>query len=394
MVSLLPVHSPSLAPLRPWLRARLGRPVAGDLGAAFAGRLGDRTLHPTPTGRHALWAFLDTLDLAPGDEVLVPAWNYWVVPHILVQRGLVPVFVDVEADTLCLAPAHLPGRRTARTRLVVVTHLFGHPANMPAICAWAAAEGLPVFEDCAHAVGTTVDTPDGPRAAGTFGAGALFSFGIYKLVSALGGGMLALAPGHPPPPPGEAAGPTREQAARALVSALMQPGVYGATLGPLLARSGRLHDALHPSAPPERYRFAPTDRAPFQPFMADAIARQLGTLDETIAARRANVDRVVAAVAGNGGVTPLAPDRHGRANGAYFGLWVDDAEARARRLAARGVETQVRPFQDGSRVARFGGRGGPCPVAAAADARLLRLPDSPALRPRDLDRVIAGLLDA
>lgn len=388
------MHAPSLAPLRPWLAARLGRTPRRDLQAAFCNRLGDRVLHPTPTGRHALWAFLDTLDLAPGDEVLVPAWNYWVMPHILVQRGLVPVFVDVERDTLCLDPADLPGKRTDRTRLVVVTHMFGHPADLPRIVAWAEAEGLPVFEDCAHAVGTTVRTPSGEEPAGTFGVGALFSFGIYKVVSGLGGGMLALAPGHPAPPAPVAAGAPREQAVRALVSVLLQPSVYGATLGPVVARSRRLHDTLHPSHPPDAHTFAPTDRAPFQPFMAEAIARQLDALDATIAARRARIDRVRDAVVGSGGVRPLAADRHGRSNGAYFGLWVDDAAERAHHLASLGIETQVRPFQDGSAVARFGGRGGPCPVAADADRHVLRLPNSPALSLRDMDRVAAGLQDA
>lgn len=390
----LPVHAPALGPVRDWLLAAVGHGPETDLEAAFAGRLGDRRLHPMPTGRHALWAFLDTLDLSEGDEVLVPAWNYWVIPHILVQRGLVPVFVDVEPETLCMDPADLPRKRTARTRLIVVTHMFGHPANMPAICAWAAEAGLPVFEDCAHAVGTLVDTPDGPRPAGTFGVAALFSFGIYKVVSALGGGMLALAPGHPAPLSPPARGSTREQAVRALVSAAMQPRVYGVSLGLVVARSRRLHAALHPSFPPEIHTFDPRDRSPFQPFMAAAVARQLRDLEQTIAARRTRIQRVLDAVSGLCGVLPLDMDRHGRANGGYFGVRVPDAATRSRHLARSGIETQVRPFQDGSAVARFGGRGGPCPNAAAADRCVLRLPNAPALRLADMDRIAAGLADA
>ena len=181
---------------------------------------------------------------------------------------------------------------------------------------------------------------------------------------------------------------------RAAVSVAMQPRLYGLSLGPLIARSTRLHNTLHPSHPPDSYTFAPTDRAPFQPFMAATVGRQLAGLERTITARRAHIARVRTVVDGLERVAPLDMDRHGRANGGYFGVRVEDAQAAADHLARQGVETQVRPFQDGSTVGRFGGRGAPCPVAAAADRTVLRLPNSPALRTTDMDRVARGLADA
>ena len=98
-----------------------------------------------------------------------------------------PIFVDVDPKTLCMDKNDLASKITSKSRLVVATHMYGHPANMTAIQAICREEKILLFEDCAHGVGSTHDG----RSVGSFGDAALFSFGINKLVSALGGGCLS-----------------------------------------------------------------------------------------------------------------------------------------------------------------------------------------------------------
>lgn len=367
-----------------------------SLAAAFAGRLDGRDLHPARTGRHALWRFLQSVDWAPGDQVLVSAYNFWVVVALLVQAGLEPVFVDTDPQTLCMCPEDARRKRTDRTRMVLLTHMFGHPGPTAELAALCRAHGMLLFEDCAHAVGTTLATPAGPRHAGSLGHGALFSFGVYKSVSALGGGMLAVDPAAPlrlapPPPVRPVRPPLAEQHVRAALSLMLQPPAWTLLLAPALARLPRLAEALDAAEPPTTFTFDPASRAPWHPFMGEAVARQLAVLEDDIARRRAIAAAVAEAVAGRSDARALEGDTWGRANGSYLGLWVDDPGAWARRLAAHGIEAKVHQFRNCAALPLFSPFAADCPGAAALDAHLLRLPSFPHMRPAALQRMLAAL---
>jgi dTDP-4-amino-4,6-dideoxygalactose transaminase len=134
------------------------------------------------SGTDAIKIGLLALGIQPGDEVLVVA-NAGVPPvAALVDMGARPIFCDVDPDTYALDPAEIDRRVTARTRAVVVVHLFGHPAPMAAIVDRARAHGLKVLEDCAQAHGAR----SAGRPVGTFGDAAAFSFYPTKNLGALG----------------------------------------------------------------------------------------------------------------------------------------------------------------------------------------------------------------
>jgi len=138
------------------------------------------------SGTDAIRIGLQALGVQPGDEVLVPA-NAGVPPvAATVAAGGVPVFCDVDPRTHALAPDEVKRRRTERTRAVLVVHLYGQPAEIEAIR--AAADGLPLLEDCAQAHGATVNG----RLVGTFGDAAAFSFYPTKNLGALGDGGAVL----------------------------------------------------------------------------------------------------------------------------------------------------------------------------------------------------------
>jgi dTDP-3-amino-3,4,6-trideoxy-alpha-D-glucose transaminase len=134
------------------------------------------------TGTDALRIGLLALGIEPGDEVLVTA-NAGVPPvAAVVAAGARPVFCDVDPHTHTLHPAEIDRRATSRTRAMLVVHLYGHPADMPAIGERARSHGLKVLEDCAQAHGARLNG----QQVGTWGDAAAFSFYPTKNLGALG----------------------------------------------------------------------------------------------------------------------------------------------------------------------------------------------------------------
>jgi dTDP-4-amino-4,6-dideoxygalactose transaminase len=134
------------------------------------------------SGTDALRIGLRALGIERGDEVLVTA-NAGVPPvAAVVAAGARPVFCDVDPATHTLDPDEIARRVSPRTRAVLVVHLYGHAADMDAICAAARHHGLKVLEDCAQAHGAQWNG----RRVGTFGDAAAFSFYPTKNLGALG----------------------------------------------------------------------------------------------------------------------------------------------------------------------------------------------------------------
>jgi dTDP-4-amino-4,6-dideoxygalactose transaminase len=189
-----------------------GRVVHGPAPALLARRLAAQLGVPAPLpcgdGRSAIELALRALEVEPGDDVIVPAFCCTsIVPPILAV-GARPVLADVGPE-LNLTPETVESALTPRTRVVIVPHLFGNPADVEAIAALCAARGLKLIDDAAQAMGATV----GGRAAGTFGDAGLVSFGKGKVCFGTGGGALissrpeiierAARLDLPPPRPGD-----------------------------------------------------------------------------------------------------------------------------------------------------------------------------------------------
>jgi dTDP-4-amino-4,6-dideoxygalactose transaminase len=133
-------------------------------------------------GTDALTLALRAYGVAPGDEVVTVANTFVATAEAILLNGATPVFVDVEPETFTLDPARLEAAISARTKVILPVHLYGHPADMGAIGAVAARHGIPVLEDAAQAHGASV----GPRRAGALGHAACFSFYPVKNMGAYG----------------------------------------------------------------------------------------------------------------------------------------------------------------------------------------------------------------
>lgn len=154
---------------------------------AFGAAVGVRHALAVASGRDALGLILDSLGLAAGDELIIPAYTLGELLPPMQARGIVPVPADIDPATFNVTTASVGARIGPRTRAILVVHLLGAPCDMPAICALGSTHRLPVIEDCAHAIGARIDG----RAIGSFGHAALFSLEATKAVSAYGGGVVA-----------------------------------------------------------------------------------------------------------------------------------------------------------------------------------------------------------
>ena len=137
------------------------------------------------SGTAALHLALLTLDLAPGAEVLVPAFTWPATANVVVQCGATPVFVDVDAETFAITADAVIAARTERTAAIIPVHLFGIPAPVEAIT--AACPDLPVIEDAACALGTELASG---AFAGTHGAVGCFSLHPRKSMTTGEGGFI------------------------------------------------------------------------------------------------------------------------------------------------------------------------------------------------------------
>jgi dTDP-4-amino-4,6-dideoxygalactose transaminase len=135
-------------------------------------------------GTDALELALRALDVGHGDQVVSVANAGAYSTAAILAVGALPVYVDIDADTLLLSVAHLRPLINDKTTAIIVTHLYGQAAPVDEVLALAAEYGIPVIEDCAQAHGAKING----RRVGSFGALGCFSFYPTKNLGALGDG--------------------------------------------------------------------------------------------------------------------------------------------------------------------------------------------------------------
>jgi dTDP-3-amino-3,4,6-trideoxy-alpha-D-glucose transaminase len=136
------------------------------------------------TGTDALAIALRALDIGPGDEVITSPLSAAYTALAIMMVGARPVFADIDPERLTLDPAAAAAAVTERTAALMPVHLYGQPADMPALMAVARRHDLAVVEDCCQSHLATC----GGRPVGSFGAAAAYSFYPTKNLGALGDG--------------------------------------------------------------------------------------------------------------------------------------------------------------------------------------------------------------
>ncbi|MEP6918454.1 MAG: DegT/DnrJ/EryC1/StrS family aminotransferase, partial [Acidobacteriota bacterium] len=136
------------------------------------------------TGTDAIAIALRALGIEPGDEVITSPLSAAYSALAIMMAGARPVFADIDPDRLTLDPAAAAAAVTSRTAAIMPVHLYGQPADMPALAAVAERHNLAILEDCCQAHLATCEG----RPIGSFGAAAAYSFYPTKNLGALGDG--------------------------------------------------------------------------------------------------------------------------------------------------------------------------------------------------------------
>ncbi|MGD0577198.1 MAG: aminotransferase class I/II-fold pyridoxal phosphate-dependent enzyme, partial [Candidatus Staskawiczbacteria bacterium] len=169
--------------IRPWLWKN-GK-GAKELEESFRNYLGVKYAFSFNSGRSAFFAILKSLDLEKGSEILLQAFTCNAVPNPMLWAGLEPIYVDCRKDDFNIDCEDLKSKITEKTKVVIVQHTFGMPANMDEVISIVRQYGLILIEDCAHSLGAEFNG----RKVGTFGKAAFFSFSRDKVISSVYGGM-------------------------------------------------------------------------------------------------------------------------------------------------------------------------------------------------------------
>ena len=171
----------------------LGKEVEG-FEAEFAAFLGAAHGIGCANGTDALVLALKGLGIGPGDKVATVSHTAVATVVAVELAGATPVLIDIDPTTCTMDPAALEAAFEAHPdiRAVIPVHLYGQPADLPAILALARRHGAKLIEDCAQAHGAKLDG----RTLGTWGDVACFSLYPTKNLGALGdGGVIATGDG-------------------------------------------------------------------------------------------------------------------------------------------------------------------------------------------------------
>jgi perosamine synthetase len=161
-------------------------PFVRKLEEGFAARVGRRHGVAVCNGSVALDVAIAALDIGRGDEVILPSFTIISCAAAVVRAGATPVLVDCEGDTWNTTADRIADRITARTKAIMIVHIYGLPVDMDPVFALAQQHGLRIIEDAAEMHGQTYKG----RPCGSLGDVSTFSFYPNKLVTTGEGGMV------------------------------------------------------------------------------------------------------------------------------------------------------------------------------------------------------------
>ena len=153
---------------------------------AFANYIGRKRAVAVHSGTSGLFLCMQAMGIGRGDEVITTPFSFIASTTTIMMAGAVPVFVDIDRETLNIDPSKIESAITEKTKAILPVEIFGNPAGFAQICAIADKYNLPVIEDSCEALGSTLNG----KKAGTFGKMSVFGFYPNKQITTGEGGMI------------------------------------------------------------------------------------------------------------------------------------------------------------------------------------------------------------
>jgi perosamine synthetase len=366
---------------------------------AFAAAIGVRHAYSFAAGRVAMFGLLRAFGVGAGDEVLLQVPTHVVVVNAIRYTGARPLFVDCRLTDYNIDLEHAEQLVTQRTKVLLLQHTFGIPADLDAAVAFARDHDLILIEDCVHALGSEYEG----RRLGSFGDAAFFSTEETKTISSTMGGVAVTDDARVAARVAEfqsrCAWPARAEASRHLLKLVAyhlaaQPYVHPYT-HPVYSALGRTSARLAPPAThadeqrglrPKRYEVRLSNA------QAAVALRQLERLEHNVAHRRAVARAYEEQLRDLGVRTPTPPDK---ANPAYlrFPLWVDDPVSLAKAAESRAILGRWGSSVIGEALdpAELGYRAGSCPNTELVNGHLVNLPTHPRVAEADVQAIVAAV---
>ncbi len=195
--NVIPIFQPELPPLAAytdqlediWASKMVSNfgDQARKLESIIQNYLGTKHARVVTSGDMGLLLALKSLDLEPGDEVIVPSFTFNSTVNAIVWNGLQPVFADINPKTLCIDPADIELRITPRTKAILGVHVFGNPCDVDTLKLLAKEYKLKLLFDSAHAYGSKYRG----KKIGGWCDFDVFSLSGTKLVTSGEGGIVA-----------------------------------------------------------------------------------------------------------------------------------------------------------------------------------------------------------
>jgi perosamine synthetase len=363
---VIPLARPSIGPREEELileTLRSGRLALGprlpELEAALSDRLRGLPVSGVSSGTAALHLAIRAAGAAAGDEVVTTPFSFVASANCLLYEGARPVFCDIDPRTLNIDPAAAEAAVGGRATGLLPVHVFGYPADMPALERLAAGRGLWIVEDACEALGAVHadGTPVGAR-------GNLAVFGFY---------------------------PNKQ----------ITTGEGGAVVSPDGATKRRIDSERNQGRAPDM-GWLDHDRLGFN-YRLDDLSCALGVaqlerLDELLAGRARVAALYSEAFAGIDGLEPPCADHAGDRR-SWFVYVVRlppevDRDETVRSLRERGIDSK--PYLPAIHLLRFyrerfGHREGEFPVCEDVARRSLALPFYPELSDGQVERVVDAL---
>jgi len=152
----------------------------------FSNYVGSRYAVAVNSGTSALHLSVLALDIGVGDEVIVPSFTFAATANAVAATGATPIFADIDSETFTISLRDLDKLVTKNTKAIIAVHLFGQPALINELCAFAKKHNIFLIEDAAQAIGAIFEN----KKVGTFGEAGCFSFYATKNLTTGEGGMI------------------------------------------------------------------------------------------------------------------------------------------------------------------------------------------------------------